>query len=48
MDIENTCLHVIHELLFASEQLQRVVALENFEFKFVQSSNVFFIKIKQI
>lgn len=37
MDIEHACLHVIHEILFVSEQLQRVAALENFEVRFVQS-----------
>jgi hypothetical protein len=38
MDIEHTCLHVIYEILFRSEQLQRVAALENIEVKIVQSS----------
>jgi hypothetical protein len=37
MDIEHACLHVIHEMLFVSEHLQRVAALENFEGKFLQS-----------
>jgi len=38
MDIEYGCLHVIHEILFVSEQLQRLAALESFEVKFMQSN----------
>jgi hypothetical protein len=38
VDIEHACLHVICEILFVREQLQRVAAMENFEVKFMQSN----------
>lgn len=38
VDIEHPCLHVICEILFVREQLQRVAALKNFGVKFMQSN----------
>lgn len=38
MGIERASLRVTREILYVSEKLQRVAALENFEVKFMQSN----------